>query len=174
MPKPVQPKPTLTGRRNYRKRGLRLERLRRPLKLAGPRCIVTSKETNRIMYGVPAQLDLAPFVGATLDNIGLAKCQIQFIFGGDLWTGKKCVVAVEGYWEMRNAQSVLIDKAIPPDERDAYRIHSLLSRTVTDAKVNPPESFTLVFDNGWTLTFVDDSPQYESCHVYVGESEIHI
>lgn len=126
------------------------------------------------MYGVPEQLDLAPFVGTTLENISLAKFQIQFIFGGDPWAGKHCVVAVEGYWEMRDAQSALIDKAIPPDERDVYKLHQVLGRTVTATQVKPPESFTLIFDNGWTLTFVDDSPQYESCHVYIGDNEIHI
>jgi len=126
------------------------------------------------MYGVPEDLDLAPFVGTTLDYISLSSGQIQFIFSGNPWTEKNCVVAVEGYWEMRDGQSVVIDKATENDDRDAFRIHRLLSRTVTETKVNSPESFSLVFDNAWTLTFVDDSDQYESCHVYVGDSEIHI
>jgi hypothetical protein len=69
---------------------------------------------------------------------------------------------------------VVIDKAAENDDRDVYRIHKLLSHAVTDAKIDPLESFTLVFDNGWTLTFVDNLKQYESCHIYIGDNEIHI
>jgi hypothetical protein len=126
------------------------------------------------MRGVPEHLDLAPFIGTTLDYIGIGKYQIQFVFGGDPWTEKDRVVTAEGYWEVRDAQSVLIDKATENDDRDVYRIHPLLSHAVTETKVNAPQSFTLVFDNGWTLTFVDDSSQYETCHIYVGDSEINI
>jgi hypothetical protein len=125
------------------------------------------------MYGVPQQLDLAPFIGTRLDCISIGKYQIHLSFSGDPWT-KDRGVTVEGYWEMRDAQSAIIDKAAENDDRDAYRIHRLLSRTVTETKVNPPESFTLVFDNGWTLTIVDSSSQYESCHIYVGDSIIYI
>jgi len=126
------------------------------------------------MYGVPKQLDLTPFIGTTLDYIGVGKYQIQFVFAGDPWIEKHRVVTAEGYWEMRDPQSVVIDKATENDDRDAFRIHRLLSHRVTEVKVSPPESFTFVFDNGWTLTLVDDSSEYESCHIYIGDSEIHI
>ena len=126
------------------------------------------------MRGAPEQLDLAPFIGTTLDYIGIGKYQIQFVFSGDPWKGKDRVVTAEGYWEIRDAQSVVIDKAMEHDDRDVYEIHHLLSHTVTETKVNAPESFTLIFDNRWTLTFVDDSSHYETCHVYVGDSEINI
>ncbi|MCC6125046.1 MAG: hypothetical protein IT426_08800 [Pirellulales bacterium] len=125
------------------------------------------------MYGVPEDLDLAPFIGTTLDYIGIGKYEINFVFSGDPHE-KDRIVNVGGYWEMRDAQSVLIDKAVEPDERNDYKIHKLLSKTVTDTKVKPPESFSFVFDNGWTLTFVDDSEHYESCHISVGDREIYI
>jgi hypothetical protein len=126
------------------------------------------------MHGVPEQLDLTSFIGTTLDHIGLGKHQIQFVFSGDPRTEKDRVITAEGYWEMRDDQSLMIDNATEYDDRDVYRIHRLLSRKVSQTKVNPPESFTLVFDNGWTLTFVDDSSQYESCHIYVCDNEINI
>ena len=126
------------------------------------------------MYGVPEQLNLAPLIGTTLDYIGVGKYQLYFVFSGDPWKSKDCRITVQGYWEMRDAGSVVIDKAAENDARDAYRIHRLLSRAVVGTKINAPESFTIVFDNGWTLTFVDDLSQYESCHVDVGDGEIHI
>jgi len=126
------------------------------------------------MYGIPEKLDLTPFIGTTLDYIGLGKYQIHFVFSGDPRKEKDRVVMAEGYWEMRDSQSVVIDKATDNDDRDNYKIHRLLSLTVAGTKISPPESFTLVFNNGWTLTFVDDSSQYETCHIYFGDSEIHI
>lgn len=126
------------------------------------------------MYGVPEQLDLTPLVSTTLDYIGVGKYQLTFVFSGNPWKEKDRSISVEGYWEIRDAQSVVIDKAVENDERDVYRIHRLLGCTVTETKVNPPTSFTLIFDNGLSLTFVDDLPGYESCHIDVGNGEIHI
>jgi hypothetical protein len=126
------------------------------------------------MYGVSEQLDLTPFVGTTLDYIGISISQVLFLFSGNPWTEKDRSVAAEGYWEMRDNQSVVIDKATENDNRDIYKIHCLLSRTVVKTKINPPESFALVFDNGWTLTFVDDSNGYENHHITMGDIEIHI
>jgi hypothetical protein len=125
------------------------------------------------MYGVPEDLDLTPFIGTTLDSLGISAGQIQFVFGGNQWW-KNCVVTVEGYWEMRDDQSAVVDKATESGDREAYKIHRLLTHAVKDTKVNPPESFTLTFDNGWTLTFADDSSGYESCHIYIGDGAIHI
>jgi hypothetical protein len=82
------------------------------------------------MYGVPEQLNLAPLIGTTLDYIGVGKYQLYFVFSGDPWKSKDCRITVQGYWEMRDAGSVVIDKAAENDARDAYRIHRLLSRAV--------------------------------------------
>jgi hypothetical protein len=101
------------------------------------------------MYGVPEQLDLAPFIGTTLDHIGVGKFQIQFVFSGDLWTEKDRVVTVEGYWEVRDAQSAVIDKATENNERDVYRIHRLLSRTVTEARRHGDEKGLLSSRGTW-------------------------
>jgi hypothetical protein len=124
------------------------------------------------MHGVPEHLDLTPFIGTTLDHVLICLYTLHFVFEGNPWTEKKYVISVEGCWEVRDAQSVVIDKAAS-GERDAYRIHRLLGHNVAETKVNPPESFTLIFDNGWTLTLVDDS-YYDCCHIRVGDSEIHI
>jgi hypothetical protein len=125
------------------------------------------------MYGIPEDLDLAPFVGTSLDYIGLGIGTLQFVFSGNPYE-KDRVITVEGCWELRDKDSGLIDKAIEPDERDVYRVHKVLSRRVTETKLKPQTSFSLIFDNGWILTIVDDSCQYETCHIFVGDREIHI
>jgi hypothetical protein len=59
-----------------------------------------------------------------------------------------------------------------PGDRDAYRVHVLLNQAVTSVAVDPPDSITLTFESGATLTIWDDSPQYESFHIEPGG--IHI
>jgi hypothetical protein len=53
------------------------------------------------MYGVPENLDLTPFLGTTLDFIGVGKYQLQFVFSGDPGT-KDRVISAEGYWEIQD------------------------------------------------------------------------
>jgi hypothetical protein len=125
------------------------------------------------MYGVPAQLDLTAFIGTALTGISIGQYQIHFLFSSDVGGGDRGIT-VEGGWELRDVESALIDKACALDERDVYRIHRLLGRKMTAARVSPPESFTLVFDNGLALTICDDSSEYESCHIFSGTGEVHI
>ena len=48
------------------------------------------------MHGVPANLDLSPFVGATLEHIDLGKWVLHFYFA----MTPPGVIAVEGEWEL--------------------------------------------------------------------------
>jgi hypothetical protein len=117
------------------------------------------------MYGVPADLDLMPFVGGFLTQIALGECDIQFHFAGERGISVGSI-SVQGGWELRDSQSQVIDKATENGIRTEYRIHRLLGRTVTGVKVDVPRSFSLTFDNGLALTIFDDSEQYESCQIY--------
>jgi hypothetical protein len=115
------------------------------------------------MYGVPTNLDLRPFEGDHLTQVCLGAYDMQFRFGAG------GVISVEGRWELRNAAGTILDQAIKdPAQRDCYRIHLLLMATVAGSRIDPPRSFTLVFDNGMTLTVFDDSEQYETCSIYPG------
>ena len=126
------------------------------------------------MNGVPALLDLTPFVSTTLDYITVSRYQITFVFSGDPRKEKDHWITAEGYWEIRDEQSVVVDNAMENDERDVYRFHRLLSCTVTETRVNPPTSFTLTFDNGLSLTFVFNLAGHECCSIETGKGEIHI
>jgi hypothetical protein len=116
----------------------------------------------RHLSTLPAQLDLTPFVGDALCQIGLGQYQVQFHFCGNR------NVSVEGRWELRDANSNLIDEAMEHDEREAYKIHRLLGQTVTGVRIEAPRSFTLEFDNGFRLTVIDDSDRYETCQISLG------
>jgi hypothetical protein len=56
------------------------------------------------VYGVPADLDLSRFIGATLEQVALGRFQIQFHFHPDAEIG------VEGRWALRGRSGRLIDE----------------------------------------------------------------
>ena len=92
------------------------------------------------MHGVPQNLDLSPFIGATLIQLCLGEFQIQFRFHPEC-----CGISVEG-----------------------YRLHVILGKTVEGYAVNPPRSFSLRFETGHLLTVFDGSEQYESFSISPG------
>ena len=124
------------------------------------------------MHGVPADLDLTPFIGCTLDEIGLGAHQLQFKFSG-LVGRPSPSLAVESHWEFRGSSGELLDKALDdqqlPSDRVAYRVHLALTHTVVRVALDPPKSITFEFEDGATLTVWDsNAPYYESFHVEPG------
>ena len=116
------------------------------------------------MYGVPADLDLTHFRGAMLEQIALGPFIIHFRFGAD----PEGVISVEGDWELLAPNGHVIDQQQSPEERDAYRLHVLLGRTVVETEVMPPEAFSLTFDSGHRLFIFDRSLEYESFSIQPG------
>jgi hypothetical protein len=115
------------------------------------------------MHGVPANLDLRPLHGDHLTQICLGPYDIQFKFGAG------GTISVWGQWEVRDATGTLLDQAVATSaSRDCYRVHGLLLATVVTSRIDPPRSFSLLFDNGMTLSIIDDSQQYECCSIEPG------
>ena len=117
-----------------------------------------------IMHGVPEDLNLRRFYGATLAQICLGEFDQQFHF-----VGPELHISVEGRWHVTNAAGDLVDRSLKNEERDSYRVHRLLGRSITGHHLHAPESFTLVFDNGWALAVFDDSRDYESFSIQPGD-----
>ena len=115
------------------------------------------------MYGVPPDLSLERFVGTTLVQVGLGEFQIQFHFHPE---GE---IAVEGRWELRDQAGRLVDQAQATADRDVYRVHQLLGRKVTGARVDAPKSIALQFDSGHRLEVFDSSQEYESFTIQPGD-----
>ena len=122
------------------------------------------------MHGIPSDLarHLDQFLGATLNEIGLGTWIIQFRFSTADNT-RSPVIGVEGAWELRGPDSVIIDQNVEPAAREAYRVHVVLGRIVQSHEVTPPESFTLLFEGGYRLRVYDRSPQYESFSIQPGD-----
>jgi hypothetical protein len=116
------------------------------------------------MYGVPANLNLRRFHGATLTQICLGEFQQQFHF-----IQPELSISVEGDWLVQSESGEVIDKSAPNSERTAYRIHRLLGKKVTDHNLNAPTSFSLLFENGLSLFVFDNSDRYESFSIQPGD-----
>jgi hypothetical protein len=111
------------------------------------------------MHRVPADLPLQPFVGNALTQICVGEHQVQFHFQDAGF------ISVEGGWELANSTGHLLDRSLEHREREAYRVHLLLGHAVSHFSVSPPQSFTLHFTSGHSLTVFDDSERYESFSV---------
>jgi len=108
------------------------------------------------VYGVPKDLPVDAWIGQTLDQVCLGQFQLQ------LHLGDNVAIGIAGGWVLKDPEGTVIDQCLEPQEREAYRVHVLLGRTVIASRVDVPESFTLTFDHGYELTVFDDSTQYES------------
>jgi hypothetical protein len=109
-------------------------------------------------------LNLAPFVGASLQRIDLGKWIIHFQFEMQ----PNGVIGVEGEWELCGPSGAVIDRQQEPAERECYKLHHLLLHNVVSYQVSPPEWFSLTFDNGMMLKVYDKSRQYESFSIQPG------
>jgi hypothetical protein len=118
------------------------------------------------MYGVPADLPLGKFIGQEINQIAIGRYQIQFNVSG---SGSICVEGpVKGArsWELRDRSDILIDSARVHEERDFYRIHQIIDIKIANFLIDPPRSFTLVFESGHKLEIFDESDQYESFSIW--------
>ena len=107
------------------------------------------------MHGVPADLDLHRFHGATLTQVVISEFQVQFVF-----ISPQLIISVEGD---------IVDHPLPNDQRDSFKVHRLLARTIAASVVDTPRSFTITFDNGWSLSVFDSSREYESFSINPGD-----
>ena len=120
------------------------------------------------MYGVPTDLDLTGFHGATLIQIALAEHNLYFHFQ-EAEAGPVRSILVEGGWEVRAADGELVDQVQEHATREYYRVHRLLSQSVVGSSVDAPRSFALRFTSGLQLRVFDDSEQYESFAIHPGD-----
>jgi hypothetical protein len=114
------------------------------------------------MYGVPANLDLLHFKDASLIQLCVGEFQLQFRFDSEV------SISVEGKWEVRDSTGSLVDGTKPNAQRDGFYIHVLLGKRVNGFSLDPPHSFSLLFETGHILTIFDDSRENESFSIQPG------
>jgi len=118
------------------------------------------------MYGVPADLPLDRFLGKECTLIAIGRFEIRFLFPS---TGDICVY---GKWEVCNDTGSVIDRRQDHESRKCYSMHNIIDSPVHRYTIDAPRSFSLDFENGYSLTVFDDSDEHESFsiqpdHIYV-------
>jgi hypothetical protein len=110
------------------------------------------------MYRVPPDLDLTPFVGATLHQICVGKFDVQFRFDSGAWIAVQSTARISG----ENIASEWCEAT----GWDSTQFYALLNERVAEVAVKTEREFEFRFVNGLTLQFVDLSDQYESMQIY--------
>jgi hypothetical protein len=108
------------------------------------------------MYGVPSDLPLDRFLGKECTLIGVGRFEIRFMFPT---TGDICIY---GDWEVAEATGSVVDRNQEHSTRVCYFVHKVIDSPVLRYTINAPTSFTLHFENGYSLTVFDNSERYES------------
>lgn len=114
------------------------------------------------MYGVPKDLPLDCFLGQECTLIAIGRFEIRFMFPS------RDNICVYGKWEVSDGTGKVIDRARDHDGRASYCVHKIIDSPVHRYSIDVPRSFTLFFENGYSLTVFDDSEQYESFSIQPG------
>ena len=117
------------------------------------------------MPKVPKNLNLKPFLGATLNRVEPLGNVIYFTFdrpaGWRRWfKGAEIQIGVESRWHVRDARGDIVCSGSPISESTQARYP--VGRKITGSRVHAPDSFSLQFETGESLEVVDTSDQYES------------
>lgn len=114
------------------------------------------------MNGLPADVDLSPLHGISLEQVRIGRHQLQLVFG------ETCTVVAEGKCVLRDGRS-------PPIILEDYAGHatgicSLLGRSVERATRTATGGLLVDLGSGRNLEFLVDNEQFESFQLRVGES----
>jgi hypothetical protein len=119
------------------------------------------------MHGVPENLPITRFHGATLDRFEDLQNVVywRFTTAPRRWWPQRSrllEIGVEGTWELRDKSGALVatGSPIPPA---SFTVSCLpLGQVVSSSSVRAPRSFVLVFKSGHELEVFDSSDKYES------------
>lgn len=106
------------------------------------------------MYGVPPDLDLSRFHGATLLEIAVGAFQVRLRFEQPL------EVAIEGDWEVHERDGAI--------SSSIDRLRTVVGKSVISTEVRAPRSIVLDFDGGTRVEIYDSAEHYESFSIEPG------
>lgn len=118
------------------------------------------------MYGLPPDFDASVFIGKELEQICFSVNTITFHFGLDV-----SITVVSLFIYRVATEGPECTETIPLHSSNAMR---LLEKTVTSAVGQIDGTLSLTFGDGSNLMFIDDTHQYESYHIRIGNTEIHV
>jgi hypothetical protein len=117
------------------------------------------------MYGIPENLDLTNLVGDRLDSITIEEYQVVFHFdrGMSFVIEGQMDVTMNGNpvarWEQKTGWS-------------SIAFQKCVGATVESFTIPSKHELNILLSGDWMLRIYDNSPQYESFHIY--PQEIHV
>ncbi len=119
------------------------------------------------MYGVRKDLDLAPFVGSTLNQVAIGPHDLQLHFDRADPADGSASLSIWGRFEVRDRDGSILEAGTPSDTRTRY-LQDLVGTVVSSATAEPPSAIVLAFRSGRSVRVVDDTDQYESFAIEPG------
>ena len=117
------------------------------------------------MYGIPENLDLSSLKGDRLDHIALQEYQV--VFGFD--RGMSFVIEVQ-IDVVKNGSTVA--RWQQETGWSSVSFQNVIGLSVESFAIRSKNELNILLNDGWLLIIYDNSPQYESFHIY--PQDIHI
>jgi hypothetical protein len=118
------------------------------------------------MYGLPRDFDATVFVGRELITISFSANTIHLAFSDNI-----SITLTSSFVYCDASSDACLNQTIPV--RSSNLMH-LIGQTVDTATATPDGTLALVFDNGNSLTCLDDLQNYESYSICIGDREIFV
>ena len=117
------------------------------------------------MYGLPEDVDLSMFSGCTLESVTFTQNTIHLAFD------RSTSITLESSYAYYSgvAANAPEHKTVPPVGSQLMR---LVGHSVALAARSTQGGLLLQFDDGQSLDILDDSTEYESFRITVGDREI--
>jgi hypothetical protein len=116
------------------------------------------------MYGLEEDFDTMAFVGGELTQVCFSVNTIGFDFDNNI-----SITLLSSFVYRGDSGDPNSAQAVPVASSNLMR---LTGHSVESASASRDGTLVLVFDNGHSLTFLDDSQQYESYSIRIGDREI--
>jgi len=112
------------------------------------------------MYGLPENFDSAAFVDTELVQIAFSANTIDFWFGENI-----SITLMSSFIHRIDSNKTEGRHTVPVTESG---LMALIGKSVSSASADRDGTLILLFENGDSLTFLDDSKQYESYSIQLG------
>lgn len=116
------------------------------------------------MYGLPADFAAAIFIGKELEQVAFTVNTVHLAFAGDI------AITLESSFTFQTDAAAALVEQEPPVRTSA--LMALVGQTVSAAKASRSGTLRLDFAGGGALICRDDSSQYESYRIRIGDEEI--
>ena len=115
------------------------------------------------MHGLPQDFDPSIFVNKTLNQISFTTNTVNFIFDENL-----SVTALESFsYSIKQTKEEIVSFPV----KDS-KIVKFLEKSVENATKKDRGTLSLYFQCDWRIRFFDNTPNYESYHIWDGKREI--